>query len=52
MFGTFKAFLGLKKYLRGVTEHLELALPVSLSLFTSDFSLANLLGQTEGPFYR
>ena len=52
MFGTFKALLGLKEYLRGITKHLELALPVSLSLFTFGFGLTNLLGQTEGPFYR
>ena len=52
MFGTFEALLSLKKYLRGITEYLELALSIGLSLFTLGFSLANLLGQAKGPFYR
>ena len=44
MFGTFETLLSLKKYLRGITEYLELALSVGLNFFTTGFGLANLLG--------
>ena len=52
MFGTLETLLGLEKYLRGITKHLELAFPVGLGFFTLSLGLANLLGQAEGPFYR